>query len=213
MSDQYPSSVNWDLDNILITTIDIEVQCENGFPNPQDALEPMLSITVKNHQNKQIVVFGIGKYESKRTDVTYIECSSEPHLFKEFLLFWEKIHQTLSLVGTQSSLMFHISVIVSRIYLARMNSKDYRLGEWLQKGKSIIVVENTNCMKSKVFAHLDYLDLYHKFTYTSQESYSLNHIAYVELGEKKDENPYDTFRDWYTKDFNLLLTTIFLMWN
>ena len=53
----------------------------------------------------------------------------------------------------------------------------------------------------KGVAHLDYLDLYHKFTYTSQESYSLNHIAYVELGEKKDENPYDTFRDWYTKDF------------
>ena len=86
----YPSSVNWDLDNILITTIDIEVQCENGFPNPQDALEPMLSITVNNFQNKQIVVFGIGKYESKRTDVTYIECSSEDTCSKSFFCFGKK---------------------------------------------------------------------------------------------------------------------------
>ena len=34
-------------------------------------------------------------------------------------------------------------------------------------------------------AHLDYFDLYRKFTYTAQESYRLDHIAYVELGEKK----------------------------
>ena len=50
-------------------------------------------------------------------------------------------------------------------------------------------------------AALDYYDLYRKFTYTNQESYRLDHIAYVELGERKDGNPYDTFKDWYTNDF------------
>jgi DNA polymerase elongation subunit (family B) len=50
-------------------------------------------------------------------------------------------------------------------------------------------------------ANLDYLQLYQKFTYTRQESYRLDHIAFVELGEKKNENPYDTFKDWYTKDY------------
>ena len=49
-------------------------------------------------------------------------------------------------------------------------------------------------------AALDYFDLYRKFTYTNQESYRLDHIAYVELGERKDGNPYETFREWYTKD-------------
>ena len=34
-------------------------------------------------------------------------------------------------------------------------------------------------------AHLDYFDLYRKFTYTSQESYRLDHIAFVSDGEKK----------------------------
>ena len=57
LSDQYPSSVNWDLDNILITTIDIEVQCENGFPSPRDAEEELLSITIKNHQTKKRINF------------------------------------------------------------------------------------------------------------------------------------------------------------
>ena len=48
---------------------------------------------------------------------------------------------------------------------------------------------------------LDYMDLYKKYTYTNQESYALNHIAYVELGEKKHENPHETFKDWYTNDY------------
>tara|TARA_B100000073_G_scaffold125221_1_gene102421 strand:- start:4095 stop:5885 length:1791 start_codon:yes stop_codon:yes gene_type:complete len=47
----------------------------------------------------------------------------------------------------------------------------------------------------------DYLQLYQKFTYTKQESYKLDYIAQVELGEKKDENPYETFREWYENDF------------
>jgi DNA polymerase elongation subunit (family B) len=48
---------------------------------------------------------------------------------------------------------------------------------------------------------LDYLDLYKKFIPTKQERYRLNYIGKVELGETKDDNPYDTFKDWYTKDF------------
>ena len=37
-----------------IVTIDIEVECENGFPNADQALEPMLSITIKNHDTGRI---------------------------------------------------------------------------------------------------------------------------------------------------------------
>ena len=50
-------------------------------------------------------------------------------------------------------------------------------------------------------AALDYFDLYRKFTYSAQESYRLDHIAKVELGESKAGNPFDTFREWYTKDY------------
>ena len=50
-------------------------------------------------------------------------------------------------------------------------------------------------------SHLDFYDLYRKFTYTNRESYRLDHIAHIELGESKDDNPYETFREWYLKDF------------
>jgi DNA polymerase elongation subunit (family B) len=45
---------------------------------------------------------------------------------------------------------------------------------------------------------LDYLELYKKFTYTNQESYRLDYIAQVELGQKKlDHSEFDTFKDFY----------------
>ena len=47
---------------------------------------------------------------------------------------------------------------------------------------------------------LDYLNLYKKFTYKAQESYRLDHIASVELGQKKlDHSEFDTFKDFYTQ--------------
>ena len=44
-------------------------------------------------------------------------------------------------------------------------------------------------------AQLDYLQLYRKFTIKNQESYRLDHIGKVELGEQKDDNPFDTFKE------------------
>ena len=49
---------------------------------------------------------------------------------------------------------------------------------------------------------LDYLELYKKFTYSNQESYRLDYICNVELGEKKlDHSEYDTFKEFYENDW------------
>ena len=51
-------------------------------------------------------------------------------------------------------------------------------------------------------ATLDYYDLYQKFTYTNQESYRLDHIAFVELGQKKlDHSEFENFQDFYRSDW------------
>ena len=48
---------------------------------------------------------------------------------------------------------------------------------------------------------LDYLDLYKWFIPTRQESYKLDYIGEIELGQNKNENPFDTFKEFYEKDF------------
>ena len=201
IADEYPNRVNWDLDQMLVITIDIEVECENGFPKPEDALEPMLSITVKNHQTKRIVVFGLHEFHNDRDDVTYIQCESEVHLLKEFLAFWER--NVPDIVTGWNTEFFDIPYICNRIKRVFDEDEVKRLSPWrnvfdrqvYQMGRThqIYTIDGVSA--------LDYYDLYRKFTYTNQERYTLDHIAYVELGERKDGNPYDTFREWYTKDY------------
>ena len=53
---------------------------------------------------------------------------------------------------------------------------------------------------------IDYLDAYKKFTYVNRESYSLNHIAYAELGEKKlDYEEAATLHELYKTNFQRYL--------
>ena len=201
ISDTYKNQVNWDLDKILIVTIDIEVECENGFPAVRTAAEPMLSITIKNHQNKKIVVFGLHEFQNNRDDVTYIQCESEIHLLKEFLIFWEK-HQPDVITGWNTE-FFDIPYLCNRITHLFGEDEIKRLSPWgVVYSKDIYKMgRNHQVYAIQGVAALDYFDLYQKFTYTAQESYRLDHIAKVELGESKEGNPYETFKDWYQKDY------------
>jgi DNA polymerase elongation subunit (family B) len=205
IAESYPNTVEYDVDKILIVTIDIEVQCENGFPAPEQAIEPLLSITVKNHQSKKFVVWGIGKFKNTRDDVTYVECENELHLIKEFLMFWER-HQPDVITGWNTE-FFDIPYLCNRIKNLCGDDEIKRLSPWrsVHSREVFQMGRKHQLYEIQGVAHLDYFDLYRKFTYSSQESYRLDHIAFVELGEKKDGNPYETFRDWYTKDYQSFL--------
>ena len=201
IADNFRNAVNWDIDDILIVTVDIEVQCENGFPSAEKAEEEMLSITLKNHQNKKIVVWGIGEFKNDREDVTYINCESELHLLKEFIIFWEKHHPDV-ITGWNTE-FFDIPYLCNRIKNVLGEDELKRLSPWrsVQEREVYNMGRRLQTYNIQGVAALDYLDLYHKFTYTRQESYRLDYIAQVELGEQKEGNPFETFKEWYTKDY------------
>ena len=77
-----------------------------------------------------------------------------------------------------------------------------RLSNWglVTEGKIFIQGREHVTYDIGGLTQLDYLDLYKKFTYKAQESYRLDYIAEVELGQKKlDHSEFDTFKDFYTK--------------
>ena len=201
IADEYPNYVKWDIDKILVVTIDIEVACENGFPNPEEAIEPLLSITIKNHQNKQIIVWGTGEYKNTRDDVTYVKCDTEKMLIQEFLTFWEK-NQPDVITGWNTE-FFDIPYLCNRIKNLYEPKEINRLSPWGNVSDRQVYKMGRQQQVYDILgvSHLDFYDLYRKFTYTSRESYRLDHIAHIELGESKDDNPYETFREWYLKDF------------
>ncbi len=201
ISDTWRSDINWKMEDVLVVTIDIEVASENGFPKVEDSIEELLAITIKNHQSKQIVVFGVGDYTNSREDVHYVKCVSEDELLEKFLKFWET-HKPDVITGWNSK-FYDLPYIVHRIKYRLGEKEVKRLSVWKTVFKDSVYIQGKEHICYNVFGleQLDYLDLYRKFTYSSQESYRLDHIAFVELGERKDPNPYDTFREWYTKDF------------
>ena len=204
IADKFPNYVKWNTDGILIVTIDIETECENGFPDPKQAIEPLISITLKNHQTKKIVVWGVGKFVNNRDDVTYVECKTEKELMQEFLVFWQDYYPDI-ITGWNTE-FFDIPYICNRIKNLFGEDEVKRLSPWKNVfNKNVFSMgRNHQIYEIQGIAALDYYDLFRKFTYNTlgnQESYRLDHIAFVVLGERKDGNPYETFREWYQKDF------------
>ena len=201
IADEYKGEMRWNKDYIKIFTLDIETECENGFPDPDTAKETVICITVKNHTNKQILTWGTGDFISKKSNVTYIKCQNEKHLLLEFLKFWCKNHPDI--VTGWNVKFFDIPYLMNRMRFLFDNDTINKMSPWNYVNADRVQMGNKNSQFWNILgvSVLDYFDLYRKFTYVRQESYKLNYIAKVELGEQKLDNPYETFKDFYTKDY------------
>jgi DNA polymerase elongation subunit (family B) len=201
ISDKYPDEqIIFDIDKVKLATLDIEVASENGFPDVESAAEEVLLITIQDYSTKQIHTWGLGKFQNNQANVKYRAFSTEYDLLNDFIHWW--MDNTPEVVTGWNSKLYDIPYIVRRL--------DRVLGEKLMKRMSPwgLVTEDETYISGRKYlsydiggiSQLDYLDLYKKFTYTNQESYRLDHIANVELGQNKlDHSEFDTFKDFYTK--------------
>ena len=201
ISSHYKNEIEWDKKYIKIFTVDLECECEHGFPDADTAKEPIICITVKNHSNKQIITWGTGDFISKKQNVTYIKCDDEKHLLLEFLKFWCKNHPDI--VTGWNVKFFDIPYLMNRMRNIFDNDTINKMSPWNYVNAERVQLGTKNQQYWNILgvSVLDYFDLYKKFTYVRQESYKLNYIAKVELGESKLDNPYETFKDFYTKDY------------
>jgi DNA polymerase elongation subunit (family B) len=205
IADEFPDKIDWDIKQIRILTIDIECESENGFPNPDEADQPLISITVKEHTTKKIIVFGMNDFVNDRDDVKFFKCETEIALIEKFLEFWTDYNPDI--ITGWNVKFFDIPFLMNRF--RRLMGDEYILqfSPWGIVSESSVKVSGwENKQEKKTWdmmgiAVLDYLDLYRKHTFVRRESYRLDHIGDVELGEKKHENPYDTFKEFYQKDY------------
>lgn len=82
---------------------------------------------------------------------------------------------------------FDIPYIINRIMRVLGKSQARKLSPWgfLSENKLEIMGREQQTWNIVGINILDYMQLYKKFAYTIQESYSLDHIAFQELGERK----------------------------
>ena len=202
ISEKYPEEeIKFDTTKIKISTIDIEVKSENGFPDVESAAEEVLLITVQDYTTKQIRTWGQGPFNNKQQNVIYKGFRTEYELLNDFINWWMIEDNTPEVITGWNSELYDMPYLVRRI--------DRILGEKLMKRMSpwgLVTEKETYIAGRKHISYdvggvtqLDYLNLYKKFTYKAQESYRLDYIASVELGQKKlDHSEFDTFKDFYT---------------
>ena len=201
ISEKYPEDeIKFDISQIKLVTLDIEVASEEGFPDVESCSEEILAITIQDYTTKQIVTWGSKPFENNRDDVTYHHCSTEYDLLSNFINYWmEDVPDVITGWNIQ---LYDIPYIAKRLERRLGEKLMKRLSPWGLVSQSEIYI---NGRPHTVFdvggvTQLDYLDLYKKFTYKAQESYRLDYIASVELGQKKlDHSEFDTFKDFYTK--------------
>jgi DNA polymerase elongation subunit (family B) len=201
--EEYPDEeIKFDMNQIRIFTIDIETGAENGFPDIESADQEILCISVKDSVMGRIIVFGARPFNNNDPNVQYMHFETETGLLKGFLHWWSSNYPDI-ITGWNVQL-FDMPYIFRRVERILGEKETRLISPWgttlcreiFIKGRKQIAYDISG------IATLDYLELYRKFTYTNQESYRLDHICEVELGEKKlDHSEYDTFKEFYTHNW------------
>ena len=202
ISSEFANEVDYDIKTLKITSLDIEVACENGFPNVRECAESLLAITVQDFQTRKLKVFATRDYHNSRKDVDFIYCDSEEHLLRSFLAYWQTDFPDV-LTGWNCEL-YDVPYICGRLERLFGEKEMRQMSPWGMVKREEMEIKGRTQILYNMFGInvLDYMDLYKKFTYTNQESYRLDHIANVELGQKKlDHSEYENFKDFYTKDW------------
>lgn len=183
ISDEYPHKIEYNKDDMLIANLDIEVGSENGFPEPESANEPITAITFKVRNT--FYVIGCGDFNNYRDDVTYFKATDELALVRIFLELWEaNMPDVLTGWNVQ---FFDIPYLFNRISKLMGEKDAKRLSPWGIVGERQANIQGRTLVAYDLMgiSVLDYIELYKKFTYSAQESYRLDYICSVELGERK----------------------------
>jgi len=194
----YESEVVYDLSQIKIAYFDIETETEGGFPDLRSPNEKINIIGVR--------ITGVN-YAITDKPVSIPNCklilvSSEKELIEKFFELLRK--EDIDVITGWNVKLFDIPYIIGR---ARLFFEDKEIQSWLpfnlmKERETNIGGTDYRLFEFPGYVILDYMDLYKKFSGTSQESYALNFIAKAELDEQKlDYAEYGSLREFYTKDF------------
>ena len=199
MRREFPGDVEYNINQMKIYALDIEVQCENGFPNVEEAAEQMLSITIKDMVTKKFYVWAVREFETEHEHYVF---DDERKMLAHFIEWWAQ--NTPDILTGWNVNLYDVPYIARRVNRVLGEKWMRSLSPWNRANEREVYVQGRKNYAYDISGIniLDYLDLYRKFTYTNQESYRLDHIAFVELGQRKlDHSEYENFKDFYTRDW------------
>ncbi len=202
---------------LKVTFIDIETYSVDGFPDTDNPDHTVNVITCYDNFSKNFHTFGLKPYEGTNKSIVYTHCKNERDLFIKFIEYIEQDYPDV-LSGWNSE-FFDIPYIINRCerilgqeYVNRLSPTGnvyFRevMGKFGRQQKRYYI-EGIAC--------IDYLDIYRRFCLKLRESYKLDAIGEIELGERKvdygnmnlstlADTDWTTFVDYNVQDVNLLV--------
>jgi len=198
--DEYKGEIDYDPNLVTIATLDIECAADEGFPDIQKADKPLTAITLRSRNRN--FVFGCGDFTTTDPNTHYIKCKDEFQLVQQFLNCWQALD--IDVVTGWNIEFFDIPYLVNRIKYLFNDKEAKKLSPWgILDEKTVEFKGKENQSYNPVgISVLDYYQLYRKFTFGNQESYKLDYIAQIEVGEKKiDYSEHGSLLELYKNDF------------
>lgn len=175
-----------------------------GFPTPADAYEEITLVSFYNiRTNKGYIYSTLPAKETNKAiqdgaDFKFFE--TEKELLKQIIMFFQT--QQVDILSGWNSEFFDVPYIINRCKRILGDAITSLISPWKKLVERKATVNDKEVITYDIIGicHLDYLELYKKFNPGSQESFKLDYIADLELGSGKVENPFDTFKEFYTGD-------------
>ena len=220
ITNKFPEEIKFKKRLVNIVNLDIEVASDDGFPSPDVAEHPIISIALKSSKSSIYHVWGLGDYTpAEGAPVQYRKCNSEEALLVSFLKYWTNNYPDV--ITGWNVKFFDMPYIINRI--AKIGTfaaaKTLSPFKWLREGQAKAMIGGTQQFYEIYgISTIDYLQTFKKlgYSYGPQESYRLDHIAYVVVGEKKlsyeehgnlhtlYKNDHQKFIDYNIKDVELV---------
>lgn len=156
-----------DMKNYNIYNLDIE----NEYP----VSETINLIGLENYHTGEIFQFGLQPYSGEDTNKTYYYCKSEEELLTAFCKFLK--YKKVEYITGWNVHMFDIPKIQDRLDYHQLKCSLSPIGKITRKNDGSVDIAGI-CI-------LDGMELYKKFTFKNQPSFSLDFIGNLEVGEGK----------------------------
>jgi DNA polymerase elongation subunit (family B) len=203
---------------IFLLDIEVDTTLDSSFPTPEKASVPINLITVYDTLTKTTHTWGLKHpYTSKDVNSIYHRCKDEQDLILQFVDFWKSDYPDIA--SGWNSGGFDIPYIINRFI--KIFGEDF-----VQQLSPVRTLRSrkifTDMGKEATIWNIsgisliDYMDLYKTFSPGERESFSLNYISELELGEGKiaynamslgelAHTDWNTFVDYNIQDVHLLV--------
>jgi DNA polymerase elongation subunit (family B) len=215
---KFPDDIgHFDRSLVNVGTLDLEMYSGEGFPYPDQAKHPILSMGLKLSKTDTYYVWGMQDYdvsdpEIAQCNIVYTKCEDEVKMLLNFLDFWNSPENTPDILTGWHTKLFDITYLVNRVFGLLGEDAVKKLSPFGIVSERKVKTQHGTSEAYELYGiqQLDYMELFQKFgvlEYGPQENFKLDNISNVVLGANKlSFDEVSSLHELYESNFQKFIT-------